>query len=125
MVILVDQIPTPVHLATPRPGRRRLVERYAGTSPSTRQEMSRAYNAAYRENLLRKGIPDRRQLAEAVLQAVIEQITSDPSRAKITLRQAAEILRSVTSEKGQSVYTNGGIKFRIAQIANSLPTANS
>jgi len=86
--------------------------------------MVRAYTAEYRRNLLRNGIPDRRQLAEAILQSVIGEIASDPDRAKLTLRQAAAILRAVTTSSGESIFTNDGIKKRIAQVASTLPPAN-
>ena len=86
--------------------------------------MIKAYNQNYVSNLRSSGTPTRRELAEAVLQAVIEQITGNPKEATITLRQASEILRSVVGENDQPLFNNDGIKRRIANIAESMPPVN-
>jgi hypothetical protein len=86
--------------------------------------MVKAYNEAYRERQQKSGTPDRRQLAESVLQAVIEQITTNPDNAKATLRRAAAILRSVRTENGKELFGVEGIKARIAAVANNLPPTN-
>ena len=85
--------------------------------------MLAAYNESYRERLKTSGTPTRRELAEAIMQAVIEQVETDPSAAKVTLRAAAEILRSV-EKNGKPVFNNDGVKKRIAAVANTLPPTN-
>ena len=87
--------------------------------------MIRAYNEQYRSNLRKSGTPTRRELAEAVLQATIEQIRTDPDMAKTTLRRAVTILRSVAPENDKPLFTGEGIKARIEVVANSLPPPNS
>jgi hypothetical protein len=83
--------------------------------------MARAYNATYRENLIRNGVPDRRTLAEAIMQAVLEEaMTPTPDAAKRVLRSAAAILRSVVSPDGSSIYNNNGIRTRIARVADEM-----
>jgi hypothetical protein len=120
----MEQPSAQVRTAQARPARRRLTEAHPLITPSTRTEMNRAYNQNYVSNLRSSGTPTRRELAEAILQAVIESITSNPKLATIILRAASEILRSVETEKGQPVFNNNGIKRRIASIAESMPPVN-
>lgn len=83
--------------------------------------MNRAYNEVYRQKLVASGTPDRRMLAEAIMQAVVEEVMSPtPDQAKRMLRSAAEILKSIVAHDQRPVYHNEGIKRRIAKVANEL-----
>ncbi len=83
--------------------------------------MVRAYNEVYRRSLRKKGIPTRRELAEAVLQAVVEEaMASEPEHAKRTLGSAAAILRSVMTPSNQPIFNNDGIKTRIKAVADAM-----
>lgn len=107
---------------SPRQQRRRLIQRPSNLDPSPRSEMVKQYNLAYRENLVRNGIPDRRTLAEAIMQVTIEAAMSPASgdRSKIILRAAADLLKSICDQNGSTIYNTAGIKKRLENVANQL-----
>ena len=123
----MNQSIEPQKRTTPRAHRRRLIGRPLNVTPSTKAEMNKAYNAVYRQQLVTHGIPDRRMLAEAIMQAVIEEAMSPTSEhAKQILRSAADILKSIVDQNKSQIYNNTGIKRRIETVANRLtPTGMS
>src|ERR1039457_1997475 len=82
-LLIMEQPSTTDRTSKGRPARRRLTGPHPLVTPSTRAEMIKAYNQNYVSNLRSSGTPTRRELAEAVLQAVIEQITGNPKVATI------------------------------------------
>jgi glycerol-3-phosphate dehydrogenase len=123
--------------ATPRPPRQRLIRRTSPSVPKTdKRAMLREYNAAYRENLVKNGVPTRRMMAEAIMQAVVEEVMAKPptdgseidlhtgrrAAAKRILALAAQILKSVVNRNGQPIYGNEGIRRRISKVADGMTT---
>lgn len=121
MVSSMNQSTGPQNQSIPRPPRRRLIGRPSNVVPSPPPEMARAYNQQYRRKMLSDGIPDRRMLAEPLMQAVIEEaMSTTPDAAKRILRSSADILKSIVGADNRPIYHNEGIKRRIAKVANEL-----
>jgi hypothetical protein len=99
-----------------------------------KRAMAREYNAAYRENLVKNGVPTRRMMAEALLQAVVEEVTATVPKdaietdihyarivaAKRILAISANILTSIVNKNNQPIYNNEGIKLRLSRVAAEM-----
>jgi hypothetical protein len=110
---------------SPLTPRRRLLQRPV-VRASPKPEMAKVYNEAYRERLIASGIPDRRLLAEAIMQAVLAQLrTKSPEAAASILRDAKRLLKSLVDGENRPVYNDEGIHTRIVRIASELQSGGA
>lgn len=132
----MNQSQNPQSQPSLRQPRRRLIQGPAKVRPSPPAEMANAYNEAYRRKQLGDGKPDRRVIAEAFMQAVLENLMipvppagmEDPEKAKrdsakALVVQTAAILRSLVDAEHRPTYNNSGIGIRIKKICDAMEPA--
>jgi hypothetical protein len=86
-----------------------------------RKVMRRAYSQVYRHRQQAGGIPSRRELGEAVLQAALLRGYRDGNEAaKQIIRDAGRILRSVQKPDGSRRYSQVGILQRANAVLAEL-----
>lgn len=129
----MNQQQNPQPQQSPRLPRRRLIQGRSRVRPSPPAEMAKAYNDTYRRRLVSDGIPDRRLMAEAIMQATLEDAMipvppegmEDPSKtkrdsAKHIMRQASELLKALVDAEDRPIYTNAGIRKRMSKVADGM-----
>ena len=123
---------SPQSQSASRVPRRRLIQGSPNVRPSPPAEMAREYSRTYRRELINKGIPDRRLLAEAIMQSVLEdalipvpQGQDDPSlqqrdNADRILNRAAALLMTLVDRNEKPIYNPDGIRRRLAKVSSEM-----
>jgi hypothetical protein len=86
-----------------------------------RREMLKAYGEFYRIRLKQEGVPTRRQMAEAALEAIVVAACGPtPEAARQLLAAMAKKLRKARLDNGQRAFEPSGILYRWEQLVAEL-----